>query len=505
MKALLAFDLGTSGVKCLLYSEQGTLLGAQYGEYDTYYPHADRREQAPADWIAQIKLACQKLSQEASQVEICAIGVSGHSLGALPVDENGMLLCERIPIWSDARAGAQAKRFFEKVDYRTWYETTGNGFLAHLYSLFKIMWYQDNAPEVYQKACCFLGSKDYINLYLTGKIATDHSYASGCGIYDLKTGAYRADFAEAAEVDLAKFPPIYASHAVIGYVTEKAAQELGISVGIPVVAGGVDNACMALGAGCFEAGDTYASLGSSAWITATTDAPVVDWNSMVYTFAHCVPGRFIPSLGIFASGSALKWAADHFFADIQGADRYDRIGQLAECSKVGANGLMFNPCLAGGSSADKSPNIRGCLFNLSLGNTKEDVARAVFEGIAMHLYATGMPLLQAGKLGQRLLVVGGGAKGAFNRQIYADVFGKEVAVSRVRQDAASLGAAALAAVGCGVWASFAPLHEIHRDLTICQPRQAEHAYYAQVLPVYRKLCDACSELGDIIYDEGLLS
>ena len=505
MKTILAFDLGTSGVKCSLYSVNGTLLGAEYGEYETYYPHADWREQNPLDWIEQIKLACRKLTTAAPDAQICGIGVSGHSLGALPVDSDGQLLVERIPIWSDARAGIQAQRFFEKVDHREWYETTGNGFPAHLYSLFKIMWYQDNAPKVYNDACSFIGSKDFVNLYLTGVMATDHSYASGCCIYDLKSGTYRADFAEAAGVDIAKFPKIYPSHAIIGHVTAQAAAQLGIPEGTPVVAGGVDNACMALGAGCFEDGDTYASLGSSAWITAATDSPVVDYDSMVYTFAHCVPGRFIPSLGIYASGSALKWAADNFFADMQGEDRYDRIAELAAGSKAGANGLMFNPCLAGGSSADKSPNIRGCLFNLSLGNTKEDVARAVFEGIAMHLYATGMPLIRSGKLGNRLLVVGGGAKGEFNRQIYADVFGKEVAVSRVRQGAASLGAAALAAVGCGVWDSFAPLHEIHRDLTICQPNTDNHAYYEQILPIYRKLCDACSDLGDIVSRTGLLS
>ena len=134
---------------------------------------------------------------------------------------------------------------------------------------------------------------------------------------------------------------------------------------------------------------------------------------------------------------------------------------------------------------------------MELGHTRADVARAAFEGIAMHLYATAEPLEKSGQLGKRLLVVGGGAKGAFARQTYADIFGKEVAVSRVRQDAASLGAAALAAVGSGLWESFLPLREVHKDLTICQPDMENHNYYQKVLPVYKKLCDACSDLGDL--------
>lgn len=497
MKALLAFDLGTSGVKCSLYNEEGQLLGSRYGEYETYYPHPDWRQQRPMDWIVQIREACRALSKEVPEAEVCGIGVSGHSLGAIPVDAQGNLLVKFMPIWSDARARAQAERFFEKASHKEWYETTGNGFPAELYSLFKIMWYQDNEPEVYEKAAKFIGTKDFVNLYLTGNAVTDISYASGCGLYDLKKGCYRADYAKTAGVGLEKMPEIVASHAIIGHVTAKAAQELGIAEGIPVVAGGVDNACMALGAGCFEEGDVYASLGSSAWITASANTPVVDYDNMVYTFAHCVPGHFIPSLGIFASGSALAWAADNFFPDITGSGRFDEIGALAEQSVAGAHGLMYNPCLAGGSSADKSPNIRGCLFNMELGHTKADVARATFEGIAMHLCATAQPLEKSGQLGKRLLVVGGGAKGAVSRQIYADVFGKEVAVSRVRQDAASLGAAALAAVGSGLWQDFMPLREVHKGLTICQPRMENHEYYQKVMPVYQKLCDACSDLGDM--------
>ncbi len=498
MKGLLAFDLGTSGVKCSVFDENGGLLGARYGEYATAYPGPDLREQRPEDWIEQIEKATRELMQEFSGLEILGIGVSGHSLGGIPVDGEGKLLARSVPIWSDARATAQADRFFEKVDYRTWYERTGNGFPRELYTLFKIMWYKDHAPELYKRTVAFIGTKDYVNLYLTGSVATDVSYASGTGLFDLKTGTYCPEYAEAAGIDMEKLPKVVPSHAIIGHVTAEAAARLGISPGIPVAAGGVDNACMTLGAGCFESGDVYASLGSSAWVTASVSEPVVDYDSMIYTFAHCVPGQFLPSIGIFASGSALAWAADRWFADIQGGGRFDAIGALAAEAPAGANGLMFNPSLAGGCSFDKSTNIRGCLFGLDLGHTRNHIARAVFEGIAMHLWRASGALERSGHLGSRLLVVGGGAKGAFARQVYADVFGREVAVSAVRQDAASLGAAALAAVGSGAWQDFTPLRRIHKDLTLSQPNPENHAYYEKIAPVYQALCDHCSDLGDIL-------
>lgn len=107
-------------------------------------------------------------------------------------------------------------------------------------------------------------------------------------------------------------------------------------------------------------------------------------------------------------------------------------------------------------------------------------------------------LERSGRLGNSLLLVGGGAKGAVARQIYADVFGRQVAVSAVRQDAASLGAAALAAVGCGLWSSFAPLREIHRNVTVTGPISEHTAVHRRMLPYYKKLCDACSDLGDLV-------
>lgn len=498
MYGVLAFDLGTSGVKCSLFHTNGELIDHYYGEYTTYYPEPNYREQAPSDWINEIIQGTRLLHSQYPQVEICAIGISGHSLGALPISDQGDLLADRVPIWSDARARSQADRFFQTVDYREWYERTGNGFTRELYSLFKIMWYKEHLPDLYRRTSKFIGTKDYLNYFLTGNAVTDISYASGCGCFDLQRKTYHLPYLQAAGIDREKLPEIHDSHSVIGTVTHEAAKAMGIIEGIPVVCGGVDNACMTLGAGCFSNGDTYASLGSSSWITVSVDEPLVDFNSRIFTFAHCVPGQFLPSVGTYAFGSALAWAADRFFTEYTGNDKYDEIGKLAESSIAGAHGVMFNPSLAGGSAFDKSPNIRGSLFNLSLENTKADIARAVFEGITLHLYSAAGVLIRSGRLKDRLLVVGGGAKGKYARQFYADVFGKEIATSQVQHEAAALGAAALAAVGCGLWKDYQPLYALQGNSQVCSPRMENTALYQELLPFYLKMCDACSDFGDAV-------
>lgn len=498
MDTILAYDLGTSGVKCALFSLEGRVQASRTEAYSTAFPHPGWHEQRPKDWLDAIIRGTRLLLDAAPDAQVQAIGISGHSLGAIPIDREGTLLAQSAPIWSDTRAQAQADRFFRTVEYRQWYDTTGNGFPRNLYALFKILWYQDHAPQVYRSAWKFLGTKDYVNFFLTGEAATDPSYASGSGLYDLAAGCYRADYGQAAGIDLEKLPRILPSGAALGRLRPQAAEILGLRPGIPVAAGGVDNACMTLGAGCCSHGDVYASLGSSAWIIASADRPVTDYDSRIYTFAHCVPGQFLPGIGIFASGSALAWAAKHFFADLTGDDRFDRMGALAAQSPAGARGLMFNPCLAGGSSFDKSPNIRGCLFPLELRHDRADIARAVFEGIAMHLRLASIPLERAGLLGQRLLLVGGGAKGAFARQTYANVFGRRTEVTQIRQDAAALGAAALAAVACGAWKDVSRVRSAQGSSISTEPQPENVAFYQGHLSRYQKMCDMCSETGDLL-------
>ncbi|WMJ22333.1 FGGY family carbohydrate kinase [Paludicola sp. MB14-C6] len=365
MQCILAYDLGTGGVKASLFNKDGKNISYTFIEYETYYSIGGYHEQNPNDWFNAIIKATNQLmnSSDTLPADIMGIGLSGHSLGIVPIDCNGRLLVEKTPIWSDTRAKSQAETFFKFVNYATWYYKTGNGFPAHLYSIFKIAWCKQNQKEIYDNTYKFLGTKDYINYLLTNVALTDYSYASGSGVYDLLDKKYCDEYIQIIGIEKNKLPEIIASSEVIGMLQKEAAQKLGLIEGIPVVCGGVDNACMSLGAGCFEQGDTYASLGSSAWVTVATKKPIVDFQNKPYVWAHCVNDMYIPSVGVFSSGSSLKWVKDNFFSDLNHYDNpYAKIDELAEQSPVGAKGLVFCPQLAGGSSIDISYNVRGGFF-----------------------------------------------------------------------------------------------------------------------------------------------
>ena len=190
-KKIIAYDLGTGGSKASLYDLDGACLATTFAAYETLYPDTGWHEQRPEDWWNAIVESTHRLLAQSGTPgsDIDCLAISGQSLGVIPVDKDGTLLRESIPIWSDTRAGRQTAAFFQKTDEKSWYMTTGNGFPAACYSVFKIMWYRDNEPALFSRIHRILGSKDYINLQLTGRILTDFSYASGSGVYDLPGGS----------------------------------------------------------------------------------------------------------------------------------------------------------------------------------------------------------------------------------------------------------------------------------------------------------------------------
>ncbi|MFN8564509.1 MAG: FGGY-family carbohydrate kinase [Anaerolineae bacterium] len=506
MTTILAYDLGTGGCKASLYDVSGTTLASVFHAYDTHYPHPGWHEQRPQDWWEAVVASTRELLavSAADPQAIRCLALSGQSLAVVPLDEAGNLLRPFVPIWSDTRPGGQVRAFFSRVNPDDWYLTTGNGFSQETYSVFKIMWYRDHEPEMFARTRRIVGSKDYINFRLTGQIATDHSYASGSGVYNLKARIYDERFIAASELPRDLFPPIHESIASLGHLTADAAVALGLPREVEVFCGGVDNSCMALGAGNLREGAIYLSLGSSAWLAVSSAQPVVDLAIRPYVFAHVIPEMFTSATSIFAAGSALRWLRDTVFVNYKeqaarcDRDAYDLMVEAAMQSPLGANGVFFNPSLAGGSAAYPNPRIRGAFFGLELGHTQNDLIRAVLEGIAFDLGIMYRKLAKLVDLEDLILMVGGGSKSAAWRQMFADVFDKPFARANVGQDAASLGAAAVAAVGSGLWRDFGVVQSLIEQQDIAEPQPEAVAAYRKLSAIYEQTWTQLSQLADLM-------
>lgn len=505
---IISYDLGTGGNKASLYDFGGNCLAAVFVAYNTFYPHVGWHEQRPQDWWNAVVESTRKLLEKTGEDKenIECLAISGHSLGAVPVDKDGHLLREATPIWSDIRACREVDEFFGRVDREQWYLTTGNGFPAACYTIFKIMWYKNNEPGMLDRVYKILGTKDYINYKLTGVMKTDYSYASGWGVYDLKNWAYRKDFIEASGVPADIFPEIVPSTQILGGISRDAAEILGLSPGTKVVCGGVDNSCMALGAKNIKDGRVYTSLGSSAWIAVSSGQPVLDLNAKPYVFAHVIPGMFTSAVSIFSAGTSFTWLRDNICRDLiekakeENTDAYVLMDKLAEEVPIGSNRLLFNPSLAGGTSQDASVHIRGAYMGIDLKHGRGELVRSAMEGIAMNLRLRLDVLKKYCNLEEEMLLVGGGSKSALYRRIFADVYNMTIIKSNIDQDAGALGAAAVAAVGCGIWKDFGRIDEIHKISETVRPVTEYNQKYENLLPVFEYAAGCEAEISDRLHN-----
>lgn len=502
---VIACDLGTGGNKAALFSPDGVCVAETVVEYPTYYPHPGFHEQKPADWwravVESVRALLDRSAIDAN--EIGAIVLSGQSLGCLPLDADGRPLTETTPIWSDSRSVADVEDFSTRFPEPSWYMRTGNGFPTPLYPLFKAMWLRRNMPDVFDQAHAIVGSKDYINLRLTGRLATDPSYASGSGAYDLVGGHYSEELVDAAGIDLALFPKIVPSTEILGQLTEQAAEELGLPRSVKVVAGGVDNSCMALGSRGLDEGSLFGSLGSSSWLTVISEKPLLNERVRSYVFAHLIPGMFVSATSIFSSGSSFDWVRETLIGDAiravgRGEASPSAAIELATSAPPGAHGLLFVPTLAGGTSFEGGPAVRGAMLGLDLRHTPADIMRATLEGISLALRAALDELRGMADLREEMLIVGGGAKSKQWRQIVADVYGTTIVKTPVDRQAATLGAAALAFVGLGEWSDFSPIRAVHEPGERILPDPERKAFYERLLPLYKRAAAQQTELAPLM-------
>ncbi|MBM3497979.1 MAG: xylulokinase [Armatimonadetes bacterium] len=496
---ILAHDLGTTGNKATLYDAEGRLVASAFDAYETQHLGQNRVEQDPHDWWRAVVDSTRRLLTEASARDIACVSFSGQMMGCVAVDGRGEALRPAI-IWADQRAQAQADLLAERVGPERVYESTGHR-LGPSYSIEKIMWVRDQEPEVYARATCFLQAKDYAVMRLTGACATDYSDASGTNAFDLRARGWSDEILEAAGIERALLPEPRPSTAVVGEVLPGPAEACGLRVGTPVVIGGGDGSCAAVGAGSVAEGTAYNYIGSSSWIALATREPFLHPEHRTVTFCHLVPDRYMPAGTTQAAGACYQWFRNMLCqeemraAKAEGIDVYDFLNAVAATVPPGCEGLIFLPYLMGERSPHWNPHARGAFIGLTPNHTKAHLCRAVLEGVALNLRLVldlfrghGGPDTAAryaappnGMRIDAMRVIGGGAKGELWRQIMADAYGVPVLAPAHLEEATSLGAAVAGGVGVGLFRDFS----VAEDLAATAVRHTPRASYEALLPVFR--------------------
>ncbi|MFW5769395.1 MAG: xylulokinase, partial [Spirochaetota bacterium] len=459
------------------------------------------------DWWRAVCDSSRNLLDGVDSGDVRAVALSGQMMGSLCVDANGRPLRDAL-IYCDQRAENQVKQLEERIDSKDFYRITGHR-ISSSYSVEKFMWIRDNEPDVYKATAKMLHAKDYINYKLTGVMVSEYSDASGTNLLNLETLDWSDEIIDAAEIDREKLPELIRSTDIVGTVTREAAEATGLTAGTPVAAGAGDGLCAGVGVGSVKPGSTYNYLGSSSWIATTTEEPLYDPDMRSFVWAHAVPGLYHPCGTMQTAGSSFTWLkqqicrAETAEAEAAGTNPFALINSAVAASPPGARGLLFLPYLLGERSPRWNPRAKGGFIGLTMEHTREDVCRAVVEGVILNLNVI-LEIIKEFLPVKEITVIGGGARGAVWRRIMADIYGADILMPDYLEEATAMGAAVIGGVGAGVFESFDVIDRFIsiRERTVPDPAAA--AVYDSKKDVFEKCYQALEPVFPFvgITDEG---
>ena len=440
---LLGIDIGTSACKTALFRPDGTLAAAADSPYAVEYPAPGWAEQHPDTWWQAAVLSIrQVLAQSGVRAgEIAGIGVDGQSWSMIPLDAGGNVLMPS-PIWTDTRAREACDEMIRGVGEEALFSCSGNPVMPS-YTLPKVLWMKKRFPGLYARTEKVLQSNSFIVYRLTGAVTQDLSQGYGWHCFDMARGAWNAELAEALGVKSGLLPDIFPCSAIVGRVTEEAAAQTGLLAGTPVAAGGLDAACSTLGVGVIHPGQTQEQGGQAGGMSICMEKSAP--NPALILSRHVVPGTWLLQGGTTGGGGALKWFREQFCPEMT----FEEMSSAAAQVPPGSGGLIFLPYLAGERSPLWNPDARGVFYGLSFSSTRQQMIRAVMEGVAFSLKHNLDVAAKTGALVRVLRATGGSSRSPVWMQIKADVTGCRLEVPRA-ETAAAWGAAILAGIGTGL-------------------------------------------------------
>ena len=493
MKYILAHDLGTSGDKATLFTTDGVLFASCVQSYPCKYSNGNWAEQEPDDWYAAVCRATRELTGKVDPADIVGVSFSGHMMGAVLLDNHGTPLRSSI-IWADQRATAEQRALAERVGDDRLYQIAGirNNSTN---SICKIMWVMAH-DGIADRISVAINCKDYIVYRLTGNIGTDYSDASGTGAMDIHSFEWSKEVLDAAGVPERMMPEMQNSTDLAGHVTVEAARETGLVAGTPIFRGMGDGAAATGGAGVIHEGEGYISLGTSGWIAYMDDKPLLDPEKRTWNQVGIVKGSVYPLGAMQAVGTSYNWmrdqlcAAERAEADAAGRSIYGFINGKIDQTPVGANGVMFLPYLMGERSPWWDASARGAFLGIRQETRREDMLRAVVEGVSMNL-ALIFRVFQQQRSFESLRVIGGGAQDPVWRQILADILNVRIEKLNLLEEGCSLGAAVVAGIGAGV---FEDASAISRFVHVDGASEPNPERVAQYAPMIDRFADAFQRL-----------
>lgn len=461
---VLGIDLGTSALKVALVSMEGEVVAAEQEACTVTLLPGGGAEQDPRQWWEQVTRVSSRLMARAAVPagSVAAVACTAQWSGTVPVDEHGQPVRPAI-IWMDSRGapyvrgitgGAVRVQGYGVVKLARWLRATagipaqsGKDPIAH------ILWLKHEEPETYRRARLFLEPKDWLNCCLTGRAAASFDSIALHWVTDNRHPdriRYDPALLRLAGIERSRLPELLAATDILGPLSPGPADALGVPAGIPVVAGTPDVQSAAIGAGATRDYQAHLYVGTSSWLTCHVPFKKTDLLHNMASLPSPIPQRYFVADEQETAGAALEFLRDQVMVSDDPSAAYREFDTMAGKAPPGSHGVIFTPWLYGERTPVEDRSVRGGFHNLSLSASREDLVRAVFEGVALNTRW----LLGAVERFTRhrldpIRFIGGGARSDVWCQIFADVLGRTIEQVADPVNANARGAGLLAAVALG--------------------------------------------------------
>jgi xylulokinase len=503
---ILAHDVGTGGDKAVLTDLEGRVIQSAYRDYGLIYPRAGWVEQDPEElWRATAATTREVIARAGIDPrQILGLGISAQMFNLLPVDEQVRPLTNMLS-WLDARSVRQADRLLTGEMPAFLFEKTGNIPTAKDV-IPKILWLKEECSELWARTTKLLDCKEYILHKLTGKIAIDYHGASVFFLFDPFRKTWSAEVLEALDIPLGMLPEAYPCTQVIGEVNEQVARETGLAPGTPVVICAGDVAVAQSGSGANTAGKAHLCIGTATWVGVSSTVFENDPDKPFWALNHIDPDKWIIAGEMETGGGALMWFRDTFCqaeaeqARQEGISSYSLLERMAASVEPGAEKLLFAPWLSGERAPVLDHYARGGFIGLSMGHTRNHMARAVMEGVAFHIRWICEALERLGLQIQVVNAIGGGSTSELWTQIISDISGRALDIVEHPQEAGAMGTALTVAVGMGIYPNMEAVDQVIKIRRRVEPQTSWQDRYDDLYGEYRAMYDSLAPIFRRLHD-----
>lgn len=501
MDLTLGIDLGTTHIKVATFKLNGSLHSLRTENTPTINLSDGRAVYDPETlWQVVATLLQKTVNSLEPAGKIVSLAVTSMAEAGLLLDDQKRALTP-ILSWHDVRGKDEAKEWFTRVKPHEFFDITGLN-PNHIYSVFKIAWFQKNEPDLFAQARFWLCLPDYVNYRLTKVMATDYSIASRTGLFDLYTKTWSEKIL--AELDLKKdlLPTLLPSGSVLGTIDPEVSRQTGLEPDLLVSLGGHDHVCGAFAARVVEPRVLLDSMGTSESFISILPS-VENLNFAAYqgfnVGHHVVPNLYYLQGGASSNGASVEWFLDNFYRRRGISDPYSELIKQGEQSKIGANGLVFIPHLRGAGPPNRNPLNRGSFLGIRDYHTPSDFTRSVLEGVAFEgqRVLEGMEDVLDSKF-QLVKTIGGGTKNTLWMDIKNNLIRGTVEIPTV-QESTLLGAALLGGIGAEVYRDHGEaLAKTDHLCNVLEENPRNVSEYRSLYDYYLRLLPHLKEINEII-------